>query len=250
MKKEILNDALISSQKEREPTSFEKLDTFPEIVQKYLRLVLKEGIEPIYYARLLHSGEFRTDPKQPWFSIKGFYHYLSEKPAFFWKGKIKPLPILVITARDFYYKGKGEVKIRLNKIIPMGKDTGPDMDKASLLRFISEMPLFPSVFLTANYIRWEEIDSTSARIFIEDEGLKAEGIFTFNEKGEIISFEAERARLTRSESSIDKWGGYYENYQDFGSFRVPTYFVGIWYLPEEDFEYVRFKVESIEFNNP
>jgi len=110
--------------------------------------------------------------------------------------------------------------------------------------------MFPSVFLTADYLKWEEIDSTSARIFIEDKEIKANGIFSFKEKGEITRFESGRARTSKSGPSFDKWGGYYEEYKKFENFMIPTYFVGVWHLPEGDFEYVKFKVNLIEFNNP
>jgi len=250
MKKAILKHALNQLNKKTSTISFQGINKFPEPVQRYLRLILKEGIEPTFYAEMYHGGEFKTDQKQPWFEIKGHYLYLADKPAFYWKGKIKPLPFLSISARDYYYEGKGQVKVKLNCFIHIDKSSGNEVDQASLLRFPSELPMFPSVFLTSYYLKYEEIDSTSARIFIEDKGIKADGVFTFNEKGEITRFESVRARTTKSGLSFDKWGGYYEEYKKFEDFIIPTYFVGVWYLPEGDFEYVKFRVNSIEFNNP
>ena len=250
MKKEILKQALLDSQKKRSLISLENLSKYPEIVHRYLKYVLKEGNESIFYAHLTHGGEFRTSPNQPWFPIKGEYHYLAYEPAFYWKGIIKPLPILAISARDFYFRGRGEMKIRLNGIIPLGKTTGSEMDEASLMRFVSEAPLFPSVFLTADYFSWKEIDSTSVIISIEDKGVSAEGIFTFNEKGEIIKYTSTRARDTKEGPQPTKWTGYFHDYQDFHGFKIPTYFIAEWNLPEEDFQYVRFRVSSLDFNKP
>ena len=250
MKKAILKNALNQLNKKTSTISFQEINKFPEPVQRYLRLVLTEGIVPTFYAEMHHGGGFKTDQNKPWFEIKGHYHYLVDKPAFYWKGKIKPLPILSISARDYYYEGKGQFKIKLNSFIPIAKSSGNEVNQASLLRFLSELTMFPSVFLTADYLKWEEIDSTAARIFIKDKGIKANGVFTFNEKGEITRFESVRARTTKSGPSFDKWGGYYEEYKKFENFMIPTYFVGVWHLTEGDFEYVKFKVESIEFNNP
>lgn len=222
MKKAILKHALSQLNKKTSTISFRGINKFPEPVQRYLRLVLTEGIVPTFYAEMHHGGEFKTDQNKPWFEIKGHYHYLVDKPALYWKGKIKPLPILSISAKDYYYEGKGQVKIKLNSLIPIDRSSGSDIDKASLLRFLSELPMFPSVFLTADYLKWEEIDSNSARIFIEDEGIKADGVFTFNERGLITKFESARARITNNRTSIDKWGGYYDDYKKFGNFLIPT----------------------------
>ena len=248
MKKNILEQALLDSQKERTLISFKDISRFPNIVQKYFQYSITEGQEAIFYTKLLHGGEFRTSPTQPWFSIKGSYHYLAFEPSFYWKGVIKPLPILAISAKDYYFRGKGEMKIKLNSIIPLGRTQGPEIDQASLMRYVSEAPLFPSVFLTADFISWEEIDDTSVKIIIEDSGVKAEGTFTFNDKGEVVRYESERARDTKEGPIMTKWTGYFKDYQDFEGFRIPTYIVAEWNLPEGDFQYVKFRVNSIEFN--
>ena len=248
MKKEILKQAYLDSKREKIQLNLKDIEKFPEPVQRYLQYSIDEGREAVYYAKLHHEGEFRTSPSQPWFPIKGMYHYLAYEPAFYWKGVIKPLPILAISARDFYFRGKGEMKVKINSLIRIIKATGPEMDEASLMRYVSEAPLFPSVFLTADFISWEKIDDSSAKILIEDKGVKAEGIFTFNDKGEVVRYESHRARDTKEGPKLTKWTGYFNEYKDFDGFRVPTYFVAEWNLSEEDFQYVKFKVNSIDFN--
>jgi len=250
MEKDVLTQAICSSSEKRSPLSFENLDNYPEPIQRYFRFALKEGTDPIFYAKLIHGGEFRTAQNQPWFPIKGYYHYLADPPTFFWKGKIKPLPFLSISARDYYYQGKGEVRIRLGGFIPMGKYSGLETNEAALIRFFSEMPIFPSVFLTNNYATWEEIDSHSARVTIEDRGLKVDGVFFINDKGELVRFEAQRARVMKNEVHMDKWTGNFYDFKTFGDVKVPTYFIAEWNLPEGDFQYAKFTVEDLEFNNP
>ncbi|MDA8226162.1 MAG: hypothetical protein M0T74_00380, partial [Desulfitobacterium hafniense] len=50
---------------------------------------------------------------------------------------------------------------------------------------------FPTAALSS-YIKWEEIDSNSAMATLSYKGVSASGVFSFNEKGEIINFVAER----------------------------------------------------------
>ncbi len=248
MIKEILKQALLDSQKGRTLVSFKDISRFPDIVQKYLQCSIAEGHEAIFYAKLIHGGEFRTSPTQPWFPIRGYYHYLTYEPSFYWKGVIKPLPILAISAKDFYFRGKGEMRVKLNSLIPIVKTSGPEIDQASLMRYVSEAPLFPSVFLTADFISWEEIDDISVKIFIEDSGVKAEGIFFFNDKGDVVKYESVRARDTKEGPIMTKWTGYFKDYKDFEAFKVPTYFIAEWNLPEGNFQYVKFRVDSIIYN--
>ncbi|MHA1668455.1 MAG: DUF6920 family protein [Candidatus Heimdallarchaeaceae archaeon] len=248
MKKKILNQMFIDSQKGSQAISLENLSFFPSIVQNYLRYAITEGSEAIYYTYLQHGGEFRISPDQRWFPIKGTYHYLTSEPSFYWKGVIKPLPLLSISARDYYFRGKGEVKIKLNSLIPLGKSTGTEIDKASLMRYVSEAPLFPSVFLTANFIFWEELDSSTAKIIIKDSGIQAEGVFTFNAKGEITKYESIRARDTKKGPIQTGWTGYFKEYKEFNGYKIPTLFIAEWNLDEGDFQYVKFKVSTIKYN--
>ena len=148
MKKTFLNHATLSSYINRSSISAADYSSFPGVVQNYFENIFPETFEQIFFAELTHSGEFRTSATHPWFPIKGMYYYLGDIPAFYWEGKIKPFPFLSIKARDFYYKGKGEVRVRLNSIIPFGTSKGPECDSASLLRYLSEMPLIPTAFLT------------------------------------------------------------------------------------------------------
>ena len=249
MRKTFLNHATLSSYINRSSISAGDYSAFPPIVQKYFEHIFPETFEQIFFAKLTHSGKFRTSPTQPWFPIKGLYYYLGDIPGFYWEGKIKPLPILSIKARDFYYKGKGEVRVRLNSLIPMGTSKGPEVDSASLLRYLSEMPLIPTTFLTLQNLSWEEIDSSSAQITIQDKGLKENCVFVFNDKGEIIRMEAEqRARGVKKGFSMDKWSGHFSNYKELNGIKVPTKFIAEWNLPEGNFDYANFQVETLEYN--
>ncbi|MCG3254819.1 MAG: hypothetical protein KAU62_01945 [Candidatus Heimdallarchaeota archaeon] len=69
MKKEILKKAVIDSQKKR-ITPLKDISKFPESVHRYLQHSIEKGKEAVYYAKLVHRGEFRTSPTQPWFPIK------------------------------------------------------------------------------------------------------------------------------------------------------------------------------------
>ncbi len=131
----------------------------------------------------------------------------------------------------------------------MGTSKGPECNSASLLRYLSEMPLIPTTFLTLQNLSWKAIDSSSVQITIQDKGLEETCVFTFNEKGEIAKMEADqRARGVKKGYSMDRWCGHFSNYNEFNGIKVPTEFIAEWNLPEGDFQYAKFKVDTLEYN--
>ncbi|MEA2074867.1 MAG: DUF6544 family protein [Euryarchaeota archaeon] len=67
-----------------------------------------------------------------------------------------------------------------------------------------------------------------------------------NEKGEIVRFVTDRHR----DSSLEKWSGYYRQYEEIDGVKIPTEVEVVWHLESGDFSYARFVVTEIEFNNP
>lgn len=237
-----------SGQAPRRKISYEQLAGLPKPVQRYLRYAVKNGQERPNLVRMKHDGTFRNYPNHNWLSIEGEQYYLIEEPAFIWYATLKLNPISWIKARDKYDAGKGNMLIKLLSAIPMGNATGDPMDISSLLRFLSEMPLFPAAFLESDYLEWEGIDSQSAKVTIRDHDLEASGIFYFNETGEITHFTTDERYMTLGdEYHQKKWTGYFRNYQKINDTKIPTDLEVKWHLDVEEFSYVKFNISEIEY---
>jgi len=229
--------------------SFNDLEGLPEPVQRYFKYALRDGQEYIKFVRLKQIGEFRMKENQPWMSIKAEQYFTTEDPAFIWRVKSTVAPFIWIEGRDMYYQGKGNMLIKLLSTITAADATGSEMDISSLIRFLSETPWFPTALLPSDYIEWKEIDSNSAQAVIKDNGYTASGIFSFNEKGEIIKFVTnDRYMEVDGKYFKEQWGGYYGNYQEIEGMKIPTEAEVEWNLSDKDLQYAKLKITDIQYN--
>ena len=82
-------------------------------------------------------------------------------------------------------------------------------------------------------------------------GETVSGVFTFDEEGRLIQFEAERYRSGGGGTSLDTFLAPYDAYGEFHGVRMPVRGEGIWKLSSgEEFSYIRLtEIEDIEYNN-
>ncbi len=80
--------------------------------------------------------------------------------------------------------------------------------------------------------------------------ITASGIFTFNDKDEVINFEAERYGEFDGETRLETWSIPLRDYKEFEGIRVPTKGDVTWKLDTGDFNWFNFEVTEIEYNKP
>ncbi len=148
---------------------------------------------------------------------------------------------------DSYIDGTGSMKGVIAKLFTLFHQTGKAMDKSSLVTFLSESLLIPSAALQ-EYIVWEAIDNFHAKATISYYGISADGIFTFNEKGEMLSFATD----DREAASIDgtsekvKWSVVCGDYKEINGIKKPTAFQALWHYDDGDLVYFKGKGTIIE----
>ena len=211
----------------------------PKPVQRYFKYALEEKQPYISFVRLFHTGELKV--KNKWRKVKGEEYFTIEKPGFIWRGKLR-----FFTGTDSYYIGKGNLQIKLLGKIKIVDDKSEEIYKSELLRWLSEAPWYPTALLPSKELTWEEIDDKSAKAILSDSGLKVEGIFHFNDEGQIIKFEAERYK----DQSLEEWIGYYKDYRVVNKMKVPFYVEVGWNLETGFDKYVRFQIEKIQYDIP
>ena len=150
---------------------------------------------------------------------------------------------------DYYQNGTGGMKGVIAKIITLFNQTGPDMDKACLVTFLAECMFAPSVLLQ-NYITFEEISDYQVRAVISREGQTAGGIFTFNERYEMISFTTNDRAARKKDGSMEyiPWSARCSDYQlHENGIRYPTMFQAVWNDSDGDFVYFDGTISSVSY---
>lgn len=221
----------------------------PLCVQKWLKYAQVIGKEKISTVRLKQQGKMRTGQGQPWKPVKAEQYFTVDKPGFIWKASIKFAPMIKIAGRDKYYEGKGNMLIKLLSIITVADAAGKEVDQGTLVRYLAETVWFPTAALNS-YIKWEEIDTNTAKATMSFNGVTATGAFVFNEKGEVVNFIAERYMEKDGQYSLETWSTPMKDYKEFNGIRIPTKGEVIWKLEEGDFNWYQFEITEVEYNIP
>ena len=100
------------------------------------------------------------------------------------------------------------------------------------------MVLVPNAALQ-DYVVWEEIDDLHAKATISYYGISASGTFTFNEKGEMLSFTTDDREVISTDGTSEKvkWSAVCSEYEETNGIKKPSVFQAIWHYDDGDLIY-------------
>jgi len=221
----------------------------PEPVQRYLRFTGIIGKNEIRCARFRQQGQFRTDVKQKWFPLDAAQYVATEMPGFIWFAHMHMAPLVTVSARDRLSGGRGNMLVKLLSLIRLADAAGKEIDQGTLLRYLGEMVWYPTAFLNRN-IRWEPVDSRSARAIFTDGDMTVSGLFIFGDGGEVTSFKARRYMSSGNAATLEDWSAEIHDYREVDGIRIPRSAEVIWHLEAGDFSYARLEISDAGFNIP
>ncbi len=223
------------------------LEGLPPCVQKWLEHSQVIGKERIKTVRLKQKAMMRLKEGQPWKPVEAEQYFTVDKPGFIWQAQIKAAPLFHIVGRDKYYEGQGNMLIKILSLLTVADARGKEIDQGSLIRYLAETVWFPTAALSS-YIKWEEIDANSAKATMSYGGVTASGVFSFNEKGEVINFVAQRYREANGRYTLETWSVVMRDHREFNGIRIPAKGEVIWKLKTGDFNWYQFEITEIEYN--
>lgn len=225
----------------------EKIALLPAVVQKWLQqsgTVGKENIQQVY---LQQTGEMMTKQNGNWIPFTAEQYFTTDKPAFNWRTTIQPSSFLLMTGRDKYEEGKGHMLIKAYSLYPVVDSKGKETDQGSMLRYLAEICWFPSAALS-KYIQWEAVDSVSAKATMSYGGIIASGVFTFNNDGDMLSFEADRYYVDNKNTILEKWLISCKSYTVFNGIRIPSQCEVTWKLKAGNYTWLKVTITDILYN--
>lgn len=150
---------------------------------------------------------------------------------------------------DYYENGVGGMRGVIAKAITLFDQTGADMDKACLATFLAESMFAPSI-LIQDYISFEEISDFEVRAGITYGGQTASGIFTFNERYEMISFTTTDRAVTNPDGTMEyiPWSARCSDYEqsEYGIMH-PTKMQAVWNYADGDFTYFDGEISRLTY---
>jgi hypothetical protein len=243
--------SLFNKTKETKPEVVADADIegLPGPVQKWLKNSQAMGKEEIFAVRLKQKGLIRTKEGQPWMPAEAEQYFTIDEPGFIWKVRVRMAPLLYLAGRDRYYGGRGSMRIKLLGLIPVVNAEGKEIDQGTMLRYLGETVWFPTAALSS-YIKWEDIDSNSAKATMSYGGVTASAVFEFNEDGEVTSFRCKRYMTVNDSYILEDYSVHLKDYKELNGIRIPTKGEAIWNLKTGDFSVYQFEITEIEYNKP
>jgi hypothetical protein len=219
----------------------------PEPVQRYLRYAGVVGKEPIRTIRLTQRGLMRLQPGQKWMPLVAQQYFTTNPPAFLWSCTMRPFPLAWISATDRFTGGHGSMVIKLLSFITVGNAQGPEMDQGELQRYLAEMILFPTAWLS-DAIKWQAIDGSSVQATFSEHGVTGSVVLHVNEHDQLTHVTADRYKEEHGHYLLAPWSAQCEEYQEVEGMRIPTRIAITWHLVSGAFTWFRCKIAEIEYN--
>lgn len=229
--------------------SEDDISNLPTPVRNWLATSGVIGKEKVHTVWLSQKFLMKLKPEQEnWHHATAQQYFTVNKPAFIWTVDMKMSPIIHIKGRDKFVDGKGEMQMKMNSIINLGKETGQKMDEGTLQRYLGEMVWFPSAVLSP-FVTWEQVDSLTAKATMTYQGTTGSGTFYFNQQGDFVKFSALRYKGNAPDAKRYEWVIDVDEYAEFEGVRIPSKCRATWKLEEGDWTWCEIEITEIKYNN-
>ncbi|HSN60651.1 MAG TPA: DUF6544 family protein [Ferruginibacter sp.] len=245
-----VNTLLAPALKNKTIVSKEMIQQLPAVIQKWL---LRSGIVGrgnVQFVRLKQKGEMRTKPGGDWMSFEAVQYFNVNEPQFIWQTTVNMVPLITLAGRDKFVNGQDEMQIKLLSLINVANaGPGEKINSATMIRYLAETTWFPAAAIN-DYIKWEPIDSLSARAIMTYKAITVSGIFTFNASGDMVAFTADRYYGTGNDARKEKWLVETTGYKDFNGIRIPYKSKVSWQLKTGEFNWANVELTDLDYNLP
>jgi hypothetical protein len=244
-----LRAELTSGRQSIQPQTYDpkEIEGLPAPVQRFFRVVLKDGQPIVAAVNLTQEGQFNmSETEDKWSPFTATQSVTTQRPGFDWDARIQMAPGVSAFVHDSYVLGEGKLHASLLGLLTVA-DVGNTSQAArgELLRFFAEMPWYPTALLPSQGVRWEAIDETLARATLTDGATTVSLVFKFNAEGAIETMRAEARN--RDELTTMPWNGRFWEYAIRDGMLIPLEGEVGWEYPEGTRLYYKGKVTEINY---
>jgi hypothetical protein len=245
MVKEEVSSLLSLSSADQSVITEEEVAVLPSVIQNWLRKSHVIGKPMPASVHVIQKGSMRTDVNSDWMPFDAEQYFTIDPPGFVWNATIHTDKFIDIVGRDKYENGKGNMLIKAASLITIANSKGNEIDESTLTRYMAEIAWFPHAAV-CDYLDWEQIDDSHARITMGYNDVTASGIYTFNEEGLPIGFEAKRFGDFKGKYSKETWSVATTSFKYFNGIPIGNKSEVTWKLKEGDFTWLRLEVTNME----
>ncbi|HSL88547.1 MAG TPA: DUF6544 family protein, partial [Ignavibacteriaceae bacterium] len=245
-----ISEMLSAAVDKKEILTEDNVTYLPSIVQKWLKNSGAVGKEKISSVRLKQKGQMKMKPDQEkWYEANAVQYFTVDNPAFIWKVKVEMMPLVYFTGRDMFKDGKGSMIIKILSLINIVNDSDNEkLNQGTLQRYLGEIIWFPTAAVSP-YIKWEEVDSLTAKATMTYKGTIGSAVFTFNQNGDFEKFSAMRYMGTEEDSQLKEWVITLNEYAVYDGINIPVNGEATWKLDDGDFTWYKLEIYDVVYNN-
>ncbi|AJQ25667.1 DUF6544 family protein [Pelosinus fermentans] len=229
----------------------EDISNLPTPVQRYFRYCGYIGKEKMSNAKFIWNDvNFKLARNRPWTKMSVQQYNFASEPGRITYMYIKMFGLIPMEANEAYLNGQGTMLGKLLKKVTIFDNKGSETNVSQAINYLAESLFVPTCALQQNII-WQAIDQNHAKAIYEYKGVKVEGVFTFNDKGEYTNFETDDRYMDTGSGTFskNKWTAEVSNYVEKNGITIPSDLKAIWNLPTGDYEYFNGTLTNIVYNN-
>jgi hypothetical protein len=226
------------------------LSRLPAVVQRYVRLSGAIGLPKVQNFSARYHGQIRSGPSAPWMPFTGRQSNFYDRPSrlFLMDASRAGIPF---QAFHRFVGPSATMRVKLASVVTVVDAKGPEMDEAETVTLFNDLCVFAPGALVDPKIQWREINPHTVSASFTNGSHTVSAVLSFNDHGELRDFAADgRGAASPDGKSFTRmrWSTPLSGYRQFGPHRLMERGEGIWHAPAGDYSYLRFVLDSIEYN--
>ena len=146
---------------------------------------------------------------------------------------------------DAYEQRRGRLVIKVGRVLPIRKMTGPAFDKGELQRYLAYVIFCAPILVNNPSLQWEATGADRLRVRDRLGPGDATVDIEIDPEGRPVLCRAMRPRDNRTEAP---WSATATDFEETGGVRVPRHMSAAWRLGDGEFTYITIEVVSFTFD--
>lgn len=183
----------------------------------------------------------RTTPDGRWMAFSARQSLSTTEPRFAWRARFRFAGLPLIEVTDYLAADRGGVTGRLFGLLPLFRnDSGADMFRGELARYLAELVWNPDAVLANPFIDWQALDDRTLAASVRHADQPVTVRFGLDKQRDITRISCDRRpMLSRGTVRYLPWFARCGDYAEIGGRRIPRHGEAGWRLDGRDFIYWR-----------